>query len=279
MKDEEVTRTAREILEHVVRATETLEATEKAAVLTVLSNSLKAELCDAVGAVEEKRQYLHVGCTSTAEFLKAACHYSGREASALVSCATLFREHLPRTRVALREGRIGWSHATTMVRTVKRLGIGPVAEAEPIWIDSIATDQRPEALQRVARARVVEAEASSQGSISTAIERSSRKQAALTPLTRPTAPTSPRPQIDTPSSTQIFLCTTRHCIRSGCTSAPSMWKFEVGVRWRDGQVEQLSCHVLACDHHGENVVALTSAIKGHSGRVRLTRLAGMDEAA
>jgi Domain of unknown function (DUF222) len=117
---------------------------------------IRARLTQVVAAMSsaephDSTEHRHLG-----EQLRHECHFSGREASELVTCATALRDQLHATRSALQAGAITWSHVTTLVRALSKLGLETVSRSEADWIDRIATQTSPEVLQRVTRARYLE---------------------------------------------------------------------------------------------------------------------------
>ncbi|WP_420704733.1 DUF222 domain-containing protein [Kutzneria chonburiensis] len=124
--------------------------------LVCLESEVRAAMSHVVAVATSQGVPESTGHSSAAELLKSEFHLSGREASELAVSAIRLRDQLPCTYVALRSGLITWSHATTLVRAVDRLGFGTVQGAEHDWIELIATRTSPEALQRVVNARRLE---------------------------------------------------------------------------------------------------------------------------
>jgi len=124
--------------------------------LVHLESEVRAALSHVVAVATSQGVPESTGHTSAAELLKSEYHLSGREASELAVSAVRLRDQLPCTYVALRSGVITWSHATTLVRAVDRLGFDTVRGAEHDWIELIAARTSPEALQRVVNARRLE---------------------------------------------------------------------------------------------------------------------------
>jgi hypothetical protein len=124
--------------------------------LVRLESEVRAAMSHVVAVATSQGVSESTGHASVAELLKSEFHLSGREASELAVSAIRLRDQLPCTYVALRTGLITWSHATTLVRAVDRLGFGTVQGAEHDWIELIATRTSPEALQRVVNARRLE---------------------------------------------------------------------------------------------------------------------------
>jgi len=124
--------------------------------LARLESEVRAAMSHVVAVATSQGVPESTGHASVAELLKGECHLSGREANELAVSAIRLRDQLPCTYIALRSGLITWSHATTLVRAVDRLGSGTVQSAEHNWIELIATRTNPEALQRVVNARCLE---------------------------------------------------------------------------------------------------------------------------
>jgi Domain of unknown function (DUF222) len=124
--------------------------------LVRLESEVRAAMSHVVAVATSQGVPESTGHASTAELLKSEYHLSGREASELAVSAVRLRDRLPCTYVALRSGVITWSHATTLVRAVDRLGFGTVQAAEHDWIELIAARTSPETLQRVVNARRLE---------------------------------------------------------------------------------------------------------------------------
>jgi hypothetical protein len=121
--------------------------------LVRLESAVRAAMSHVVAVATSQDVPESTGHTSVAELLRTECHLSGREASELAVSAVRLRDQLPCTFVALRSGVITWSHATTMVRAVDRLGFDTVRGTEHDWIELIAARTGPEMLQRVVNAR------------------------------------------------------------------------------------------------------------------------------
>jgi hypothetical protein len=124
--------------------------------LTRLESAVRAALSHAVAVALSQRAHESAGHATTADLLRSECHLSGREANELVVSAVRLREHLHCTFVALQAGTITWSHATTLVRAVDRLGLDTVLDTEHDWIELIGARTGPEALQRVVHTRRLE---------------------------------------------------------------------------------------------------------------------------
>jgi len=124
--------------------------------LVRLESEVRAAMSHVVAVATAQGVHKSTGHASVAELLKSEYHLSGREASELAVSAVRLRDRLPCTYVALRSGVITWSHATTLVRAVDRLGFDTVRGAEHDWIELIAARTSPEALQRVVNARGLE---------------------------------------------------------------------------------------------------------------------------
>jgi hypothetical protein len=121
--------------------------------LVRLESALRAAMSHVVAVATSQGVPESAGHGSVADLLRTECHLSGREASELAVSAVRLRDQLPCTFVALRSGVITWSHATTLVRAVDRLGYDTVRGNEHDWIELIATRTSPEMLQRVVNAR------------------------------------------------------------------------------------------------------------------------------
>jgi hypothetical protein len=124
--------------------------------LVRLESAVRAAMSHVVAVATSQGVPESAGRASVAELLRTECHLSGREASELAVSAVRLRDQLPCTFVALRAGVITWSHATTLVRAVDRLGFSTVRCNEHDWIELIAARTSPEMLQRVVNARRVE---------------------------------------------------------------------------------------------------------------------------
>ena len=124
--------------------------------LARLESAVRAALSHAVAVALSQGAHESAGHATTADLLRSECHLSGRDANELVVSAVRLREHLHCTFVALQAGTITWSHATTLVRAVDRLGLDTVLGAEHDWIELIGARTGPEALQRVVHTRRLE---------------------------------------------------------------------------------------------------------------------------
>ncbi|WP_211762867.1 hypothetical protein [Kutzneria sp. CA-103260] len=132
------------------------EIIEAARRLIRLESAVRAALCRTVAVMISQGAHQSSGHATAADLLRSEFHLSGREANEFAVSAVRLREQLHCTFVALQSGAITWSHATTLVRAVDRLGIDTVRDTEHDWIELIATRTGPEVLQRVVHTRHLE---------------------------------------------------------------------------------------------------------------------------
>ncbi|MFI9380327.1 hypothetical protein [Kutzneria sp. NPDC052558] len=132
------------------------EVVEMARELVRLESTVRATLSHVVAVMVGQGAHESFGHATTADLLRSEFHLSGREASELAVAAVRLREQLHCTFLALQAGLITWSHATTFVRAVDRLGMNAVSDTEHDWIERIATRTSPEVLQRVVHSRHLE---------------------------------------------------------------------------------------------------------------------------
>jgi hypothetical protein len=124
--------------------------------LVRMESAVRAALSQTVAVAISQGAQESAGHATVADLLRTECHLSGREANELALSAVRLRERLHHTFTALQSGLITWAHATTLVRSVDRLGADMVQEFERDWIELIASRTGPEALQRVVHTRHVE---------------------------------------------------------------------------------------------------------------------------
>ncbi|MFC0434644.1 hypothetical protein [Kutzneria buriramensis] len=132
------------------------ELVEMVKKLVRMESAVRAALSQTVAVAISQGAQESAGHATVADLLRTECHLSGREANELALSAVRLREQLHHTFVALQSGLITWAHATTLVRSVDRLGTDTVQEFERDWIELIASRTSPEALQRVVHTHHVE---------------------------------------------------------------------------------------------------------------------------
>ncbi|MDB5067150.1 MAG: endonuclease, partial [Chloroflexi bacterium] len=102
---------------------------EGVVVLSRVSDVLKGERARWLTAFERRRGHLDDGATSMVAWATARCRMSPGAAAEMV-CTARQLEDLPATARALREGEIGYPHASVIARTAGDVGAGVVREAE-----------------------------------------------------------------------------------------------------------------------------------------------------
>ncbi len=96
---------------------------------------LEAECSRRLFRFDEQRGYASEGAVSMQSWLRHHCNLSGSAAAMRVEVARMLPQ-LPSTERALRDGDIGFQHASLIARTAADLGAERVHPAEPVLVDA-----------------------------------------------------------------------------------------------------------------------------------------------
>jgi hypothetical protein len=123
------------VLTEEVEDLDTAALGDRIASLSGAIDRLRGERARCVAAFERRRGHRDEGASSIVSWSIIRCRMSPSVAAEMVTSARHLEE-LPATASALREGEIGYQHASLIARTAEQVGDERVREAEPALVDA-----------------------------------------------------------------------------------------------------------------------------------------------